>query len=195
MPTRIHHAPPAPKKPIVTALNLTLAIGIAAVVAIGIGRLGEGNIAPRRDRPNVTATTAAEPTPDPTPAPPRAPDPTPPPKPKPIAVDNLKLWADYESNEVAADQLYKDKRLEVTGLVRGIRKDFTGSIVVEIASRNPFMSSMATMESTTDTRFAKLAKGNKVVVDCDGGGRIMGMPMLSNCELISAFQRGPATEE
>src|SRR6267143_79813 len=49
------------------------------------------------------------------------------------------LFADYEANEVAADEKIKDKVIEISGTVESIRKDLTDSIVISLRTSNQFM--------------------------------------------------------
>lgn len=100
-----------------------------------------------------------------------------------VQVDALKLWDDYHANEVAADEVYKGKVLQVSGKVHAITKDFTGSVVVELEARNPYMSSHARLDDTQAGTAAKLAKGQSVVLVCEGDGMVVGMPALSGCIL------------
>lgn len=51
-----------------------------------------------------------------------------------VTVTAAKLFTDYQANEVSADSKYKNQRLAVSGTVSSIRKDFTDSIVVELAT-------------------------------------------------------------
>ncbi len=98
-----------------------------------------------------------------------------------LQIDALKLWDDYHANEVAADEVYKGKVLQVSGKVHAITKDFTGSVIVELEARNPYMSSHARLEDSQAGLAAKLAKGQSIVLVCNGEGMVVGMPSLSDC--------------
>lgn len=54
----------------------------------------------------------------------------------------------YDENEVAADEKIAGWKVEVTGVVQSIDKDFTGSIVVLLKSDNNFMPARFGMEET-----------------------------------------------
>ncbi|WKZ83960.1 OB-fold putative lipoprotein [Ralstonia pickettii] len=99
----------------------------------------------------------------------------------PLPVKAQELFGAYEDNEVAADQKYKDKSLLVTGTVQSIDKDFTDSIVVKLASGNPFMAVHAYLDDQHAAMAASLKKGAKVALVCVGDGRIVGSPMLKGC--------------
>lgn len=100
-----------------------------------------------------------------------------------MQVDAVRLWQDYDANEVAADNLYKGKMLAVSGTVRSIDKDFLDNIVIRLATPNQFMSVMATMEDYESGKAASLSKGQAVAVVCKGAGMIIGAPVLHGCRM------------
>lgn len=100
-------------------------------------------------------------------------------------VGALRLWQDYDANEVAADNRYKGKTLRVTGRVLSVEKNLNGAAVLDMASGNPIFRTMATLQLAETQRAAALTRGNTVVLECTGGGRMMRMPQLEDCELLS----------
>jgi hypothetical protein len=96
-------------------------------------------------------------------------------------VDAVKLWKDYDANEVAADGIYKGKILQVTGTVASIDKDFLDDIVLHLKSPNQFENTMATLKKSETSKAAALSKGSKVTLLCKGKGRILGSPTLDDC--------------
>lgn len=103
-------------------------------------------------------------------------------KPAAIAVTATKLVDDYEANEVSADNLYKGKRLAVTGKVGGINKDFTDSVYVELETTKPFQMNVHAGDVAPDVA-AGLTKGATITVECEGAGMVLGTPMLNECEV------------
>ena len=99
-------------------------------------------------------------------------------------VGALRLWQDYDANEVAADNRYKGKTLRVTGRVLSVERDANGAAVLDMVSGNPIFRTMATLQLAETQRAASLTRGNTVVVQCTGGGRVMRMPQLEDCELL-----------
>ena len=99
-----------------------------------------------------------------------------------IAVTANELFAAYQANEVSADQLYKDKKLAVSGTVQEIKKDFTDSIYVVLKTPNPFMGVHASLDDKHQGVAASLQKGQKVAWTCTGAGMVVGSPMLRKCE-------------
>lgn len=100
-----------------------------------------------------------------------------------LSVDAIKLWKDYDANEVAADGVYKGKMLQVTGVVSSIDKDFLDNIIVHLKSPNPIMNTMAKLEKSESSKAAALNKGATVTLTCEGAGRIVGSPSLDDCTI------------
>ena len=98
-----------------------------------------------------------------------------------VEVSATALFNAYEANEVAADDRYKGKKLLVTGTLASVDKDFTDSVVLHLAGPNPFMHISATLDDDEKSKAARLSKGDKVTVLCEGRGRIVGSPVLGDC--------------
>lgn len=96
------------------------------------------------------------------------------------AVSALELFNAYEANEIAADQAYKDQRLEVSGVIEGIDSDLSDEPVVKL-SAGTFQS--VHVQDLTQTVAASLSKGQQITVTCIGGGEVVGSPILKNCTL------------
>lgn len=101
----------------------------------------------------------------------------------PIVVDNKKLWQDYHANEVAADAVYKGKRLLVSGTVASITKGMLDEIVVHLVSPNEFENTMATIDKAQTSAAGALSKGQRISVLCEGGGMVIGDPSLRDCRI------------
>jgi hypothetical protein len=101
-----------------------------------------------------------------------------------ISVGSIRLWQDYDANEVAADNRYKGRPLRVTGRVLSVEKDPFGAAMLDLVSGNPFFRTVAHLTLEDTPRAATLAKGDTVLVQCMGGGRLMRMPKLDNCALL-----------
>jgi hypothetical protein len=101
-----------------------------------------------------------------------------------LNVGAVRLWRDYEENEVAADTRYKGQRLRVTGTVVGVEKDYEGRPVLHLFSGNPIFMTMATLDKADIPAAAQLKKGDQVSVRCIGAGREMRMPQLERCLML-----------
>lgn len=110
--------------------------------------------------------------------------------PQPTSVDSSRLYADYQANEVAADNKYKGRLLAVTGTLGSIKKDFTDDTYLGIVTDNEFMPIHADLRAEYVAQAASLEKGQSITVVCTGNGMIVGSPMLKDCA-IAASQRAP----
>lgn len=96
-------------------------------------------------------------------------------------VTAAKLWTDYDANEVSADNRYKNRSLAVSGIVDSIDKNAFNDVYVSLRSPNEFMPVHATLKSSQVSIAGNLTKGQQVVVNCTGGGRLVGTPILNDC--------------
>jgi hypothetical protein len=98
-----------------------------------------------------------------------------------IPVTAQQLFDAYDNNEIAADQQYKDKLLQIDGTVASIDSDFMDDAQVQLATSNEFMSAMASGDDEFNSAAATLSKGQAVTLLCRGGGEVIGSPMLNDC--------------
>lgn len=110
-----------------------------------------------------------------------------------MSVSAVKLWSDYQANEVAADNAYKNRRLAVSGQISGIKKDFMDKTYLLLASPNEFMDVHADLKGEYVSEAAGLRVGQMVVLDCDGGGMIVGSPVLRDCSIQHETPKETAT--
>lgn len=100
-----------------------------------------------------------------------------------VSVSAAKLWSDYQANEVAADNAYKGRRLLVQGQVSSINKDFLDKTYLTFATFNEFMPVHANLNPEYVPAAAQLLRGQIISVECDGGGMVVGSPVLNNCSI------------
>lgn len=122
------------------------------------------------------ATTTSAPTPQPA-------APRPAPSETAMRVNAIALWQQYDANEVAADNQFKDRLLLVQGTVDAVDKDFLDRAIIRLKSPNPFMTTLATLKESSKGAAASARKGQAIALLCRGAGRILGAPTLSDCEL------------
>jgi hypothetical protein len=103
-----------------------------------------------------------------------------------IKISASQLFQEYENNEVAADEKYKGKSLEVSGRVGSIGKDFLDTIYVAISRGGEFeiFHVQCFFEDKYKQEAASLSKGQQVIIRgrCEGK---MGNVMLKRCEFVS----------
>lgn len=95
-----------------------------------------------------------------------------------VDVSPKKLFADYEANEVSADDLYKGKILRVSGTVAKIGKDVLDTPYIEFSTGDAVFGVQCMFDDTGV--LGSLKKGQKVTVRCKGDGK-MGNVILRGC--------------
>ena len=86
--------------------------------------------------------------------------------PEVIEISATDLYSAYEANQVAADQKYKGRLLEVTGVITSIGKDILGSPYIVLGSGDEWevWGVQCTFSSRYESWLAKLKKGQQVTV-------------------------------
>lgn len=93
-----------------------------------------------------------------------------------------RLWTAYDDNEVKADQLFKGKRVVVTGTVSDISTGLFGNdAIVHLRSDDRRHRASATMKDSAKDAVANFSKGQQVRLVCLGRGKTLGDPHLSEC--------------
>jgi len=104
-------------------------------------------------------------------------------------VTAVELSRDYQNNEVAADNRYQDKLLEVRGTVVSIDKGVFDEVIVQLSGGSE-QDAHAFMAESEKTTAAALRKGKAVTVLCHGGGMTLGSPMLKDCTFANSTDSG-----
>jgi hypothetical protein len=100
------------------------------------------------------------------------------------SIGAVRLWREYEENEVAADTRYKGERLRVTGIIVSVEQDYEGRPVLHLFAGNAIFPTVARLNKADIPAVARLKKGDEVVVRCIGAGREMRMPQLERCLML-----------
>ncbi|EPD0095646.1 TPA: hypothetical protein JX679_001108, partial [Escherichia coli] len=90
----------------------------------------------------------------------------------------------YDANEVAADNEIGGRKVEITGTVQEIAKNFTNDVIVRLESGNRLLPVMLSMEDSEKPKASKLKKGQKIVVTCEKMQLFIGAPSGSNCTFV-----------
>lgn len=151
--------------------NIVIGVIVGLVLLVGLcGKHGSSN-----------SENSAEPTPPRKAAPAAVVERPAAPREELIAVDAVRLWREYDNNEIAADQRYKRHRLIVAGVVDSIDKGPLGGMYFNLRTPNMFMHTMAKLEDSQETTAAQFSKGDRVKLECTCDGRVIGSPVLSSC--------------
>lgn len=100
-----------------------------------------------------------------------------------IAITAARLYAEYDANEIAADQQFKGKRLEVTGSVGSINSDIADNPVVTLSVNDQFGFGSVDVRGVAADVAAGLHQGQILTFICLSDGEIAGDPQLSECEV------------
>lgn len=94
-------------------------------------------------------------------------------------VSARQLFADYDANEVAADDKYKDKVLVVSGTISDIGKDIVDTMYVTLET-DGFMNVQCMFADEHKSQLASASKGQSVNIKgkCEGK---MGNVLLRGC--------------
>jgi hypothetical protein len=92
-----------------------------------------------------------------------------------------KLYAEYDANEVSADDLYKNKLILVEGSVKTIAKDFTDKPYI-VFSTGYFGEVICYFDSEDQLR--TLSKGDHLLVTGICTGRLLNSVRLKSCKIF-----------
>ena len=98
-------------------------------------------------------------------------------------VSARRLWAEYDENGVAADQKYKDKIIEVTGVVDTIDKDITDTIYIKLKTGQYSSMAYCYLAAKHTNEAASLRKGQTITLRGKCDGKLMGIN-LRGCVLV-----------
>jgi len=98
----------------------------------------------------------------------------------PIEVSAEELAVAYAGNEVAADNRYKGRILEVGGIVETIGKDILGEATIALSTQAGLGVSCA-LGKQLQREIASLRPGQAVVIRGRCKGSFLGGPLLSDC--------------
>ena len=94
--------------------------------------------------------------------------------------------ADFDANEIAADQLYKGKRVLLSGSIETINKDIAGNGYLTLRSNSP-LGAQARLSDEGMRGAAQLEKGTLVYLVCDPGTRMATIAIANNCRRFSQY--------
>lgn len=96
-------------------------------------------------------------------------------------VSSETLYAEYDSNIIAAESKYNDQIILVSGIVDNIGKDILGSTYIVLPGGD-FFGVQCMFPKSQNSSIAQLSDGQQVTVKGKVSGK-MGNILLKNCEL------------
>ncbi|TCD47131.1 hypothetical protein [Chlorobium sp. N1] len=96
--------------------------------------------------------------------------------------------AEYDKNEVSADQKYFKKSLLVTGRVLSVNSGLGNKPYVVLRASNQLLGPQIHFEKKNNiSRIASLEKGERASFVCVAGGAIVGTPMFEECSFADDY--------
>jgi hypothetical protein len=95
-----------------------------------------------------------------------------------VKVTPKQLMADYNANEVAADDKYKGKTLELTGTADTISKDFLDQAFVTMETGEPLKNVQIYFDAENTKKVATLTKGQTITVQGRGDGMVLQLSVV-----------------
>lgn len=104
-------------------------------------------------------------------------------QPAAIQVDAKKLSADYEANEVAADNQYKNKQVQISGTIKDIGKDILDSPYVSFENGNSIFGVQCMFDKSDGNALASLTKAQKITLTGKVSGKL-GNVIVNDCKIV-----------
>ena len=102
-----------------------------------------------------------------------------------VTVSAYEIYQAYEANEVAADLKYKEKVIQVSGVVESIEKDLMDTIYVSLSVGDEYeiSSVQCFFADSHKADAASLSKGQRVTIKGLGDGYLMNV-LIRGCTLV-----------
>lgn len=97
-----------------------------------------------------------------------------------IKITARELYAKYEANEIQADELYKNKVLEVSGVIGSIGKDILDDPYVALKTDGIISSIQCMLADSEKAKASQLKKEQLIVMEGKNSGKL-GNVILRNC--------------
>ena len=102
-----------------------------------------------------------------------------------LSISATELINAYKENEVKADKIYKDKIVEVNGIVDGIDSDMDDKAVVRLSDGDKFSIYTVScyIDDENQDNACELKKGENVTIIGKADGEIIGEPVIKDCKI------------
>jgi len=91
------------------------------------------------------------------------------------------LWTLYNRDVAKADARFKNATIDVSGRVIDVRRDYSGDVLLRLATGEPLETVRAALINHDDSGRSIPVRGQSVSLRCRGGGHLIGSPVLESC--------------
>lgn len=98
-----------------------------------------------------------------------------------IKVTARELYAKYEANEIKADEQYKSKLLEVSGVVESIGNDILENPYISLKGNDVIGVVQCMLADSEKSKASELSKGQSVVMEGRNSGKTIMNIILRDC--------------
>lgn len=107
-----------------------------------------------------------------------------------VIANSNEVQKEYERNEVAGDQKFRNKTILVSSTVKSIDRSVGESYYIGMSGgSNPYMNPRAHMADGYTDFLGRLNKGQEIFLACKGNGMLMGSAMFNKCEPLKSFSK------
>ena len=102
-----------------------------------------------------------------------------------LTVSAVTLYNEYEANQVAADEKYKNKLVEITGVVDTIGKDIVDTPYISFYIKPYQITTVQCMFSDKESApLSSISKGQKLTVRGTVSGGTIGQVLVTHCKVM-----------
>jgi len=99
-------------------------------------------------------------------------------------VEAVDLATEYKANQVAADDKYKNKTIEVSGTIYNIGKDILDAPYVTLNGVDMVTNIQCMFDKSDQSQLTSLAKDTKIVLRGKVSGQVVFNVLLNNCSIV-----------
>ena len=102
-----------------------------------------------------------------------------------LSISASELINAYKENEIKADKMYKDKIVEVNGIVDGINSGIDDKAIVILSDGDEFSfdNVQCCIDNDNQDKACELEKGQNVTIVGRADGEIAGTPFIKDCKI------------
>lgn len=101
-----------------------------------------------------------------------------------IVISAYALSQEYDANKVAADAKYKDKVLEMSGVIDEVGKDILDAPYVKLEGINMFAGVQCFFSTSDEPLLAELSEGQSITLRGRVSSELIGSVIVKGCKIV-----------